>query len=114
MACETRVRQDQTIQERFEETRKSIKRLETELAQGRVKVGIGPNGALVFAGWRKEERSDVTDACAYRVLTASSSFALKQAVQRAEATSGRKVNPTAIAAGMHSHDGGKTWGTHNH
>ena len=111
MACETRLRENQTLQERFEETRRAVKSLETALQQGRVQVAIAPNGAVAFKGWAQADRRDMTDACAYRTLAASSSFALRQAVQRAEATSGRKVNPNAVG-GVHSHDGGKTWETH--
>ena len=113
MACDMRIRQDQTLAERGEEIKRSLARLEQALLAGGVKVAIGSNGAVAFAGWKTTERSDVTDACAYRLLAVSNSWALRQAVQRAEAMQGRKVNPQAVAAGWHSHDGGKSWGTHS-
>jgi hypothetical protein len=52
----------------------------------------------------------VTDVCAYRTLTASNSWALRQAVAKAEQLAGRKVSAAQVAAGTHSHDGGKTFG----
>ena len=110
MPCDTRIRAGQTFVARVEEVKLALERLERYLSTGSVKVGIGPNGAVTFAGWT--DRDDVTDVCAYRTLAASNSWALRQAVQRAEAQQGRKVNPKAVAAGFHSHDGGRTWGTH--
>lgn len=43
---------------------------------------------------------------------ASNSWELRQAVARAEAQQGRKVNAHAVASGLHSHDGGKNWEKH--
>jgi ABC-type uncharacterized transport system ATPase subunit len=110
MPCDTRLRQGQTLAERNQQIKSALKKLELALQQGRARVVIAPNGAVAFSGW--QERDDVTDACAYRVLTAESSSALRMAVARAQATSGRQVNPQAIAAGHHSHDGGRTWSRH--
>lgn len=98
------------MSERIDQVKKAFARLEAELSAGRVKVAIAPNGALAFAGWK--DRDGVSDACAYRTLTASNSWALRQSVARAEAMSGRKVNARAIAGGHHSHDGGNTWEKH--
>jgi hypothetical protein len=97
----------QTLSERIDQVKRAIKRLEAAIQAGRVKLAIAPNGAISFAGWA--DRDNVTDACAYRTLSASNSVALRRAVMQAEAMSGRKVNAHAIAAGHHSHDGGKTW-----
>jgi methylaspartate ammonia-lyase len=110
MACESMRKPGQTLQSRIDEVRKAITRLEASIQAGRVKVAIGPNGAVAFSGWA--DRDNVTDACAFRTLTASNSWALRQAVVRAEAMSGRKVNTRAVAEGHHSHDGGKTWERH--
>jgi hypothetical protein len=107
MPCDTIVREGQSFEQRVTEVEKALKRLESSLQAGRVKVQIAPNGAVAFAGWK--DRDDVTDVCAYRTLAATNSWALRQAVARAEATQGRKVNAAAVAAGTHSHDGGKTW-----
>lgn len=110
MPCYTRLLGEQTLPQRMVEVESALKRLERYLATGSVKINIGGNGAVSFNGWN--DRADITDVCAYRSLSATNSFELKKAVQRAEATQGRKVNPNAIAAGMHSHDGGKTWSKH--
>lgn len=110
MACESRLRQGQTLAQRGAQIKAALKRLEAALTAGRVKVTIAPNGAVAFAGWA--DRDDVTDACAYRVLSSESSWGLRQAVARAQVTSGRQVNPQAVAAGWHSHDNGGTWGKH--
>lgn len=112
MACESMRKPGQSLQARIDEVRKALARLETQISAGKVRVTIGPNGAVAFAGWAPGERDDVTDACAYRTLTASNSWALRQAVARAEAMSGRKVNARAVAEGHHSHDGGHTWEKH--
>lgn len=110
MACYTVVKPGQTQEARKEQVKKSLSRLEKALTEKRVKVRIGPNGAVAFAGWKPEERDDVTDVCAFRTLTTQNSWALRQAVAAAEQEQGRKVNTHAVAAGIHSHDGGKTWG----
>jgi hypothetical protein len=108
MPCDT-VNKGQTEAQRKLDVKKALAKLEAQLATGSVKVKVGSNGAVAFDGWKPDDRDRVTDVCAYRTLSASGSFALRQAVQRAEAQSGRKVNATAVAAGTHSHDGGKTW-----
>jgi hypothetical protein len=110
MACYSIKRPGQTLEQRGSQIKAALKRLEAALTGGRVRVTIAPNGAVAFAGWA--DRDDVTDACAYRVLSSENSWALRQAVARAQVTSGRQVNPQAVAAGWHSHDGGSTWGKH--
>jgi len=89
----------------------ALTRLETMLAAGTATVVIGATGAIAFKGWQSSDVGMV-DACVYRRLLASNSPGLRRAIARAEAVSGRKVNPQAIASGTHSHDGGKTWGSH--
>lgn len=89
---------------------RAAKLLEAQLAAGTAQVVIGAQGSIAFKGW--QDRGGLADLCAYRRLLASNSPALRRAVMRAEAVSGRKVDARAIAAGQHSHDGGKTWGTH--
>jgi len=109
VACDTlRTYREQTPQEREAEIRAALAKLEQRLTGGQVRVTISPQGAIAFAGWQ-EDRGGVTDACAYRALTATGSWALRQAVARAESMSGRKVSERALLAGVHSHDGGKTW-----
>jgi hypothetical protein len=112
MACDTMRKVGVSPVQRAREVGLSLERLERALKERRARVTIAPNGAIAFAGWTTEERDGVTDACAYRRLTAKSSWELRQAVARAEAEQGRKVNQQAIAAGFHSHDGGASWGRH--
>jgi len=112
MACETVRKPGQTLQDRMREVQRALARLESALTQGRVRVKIAPNGAVTFAGWSTTDRDDVSDVCAYRSLAATGSSALRMAVTRAEASSGRRVNAQAVAAGYHSHDGGSSWGRH--
>ena len=107
MPCDTRLREGQTLKQRQTQIQAALKRLEQYLTAGSVTVTIGTNGAVAFTGWA--EREDVTDVCAYRTLSAENSWALRQAVARAETRQGRKVNAAAVSLGVHSHDGGKTW-----
>jgi hypothetical protein len=107
MACETRLRERQTQEARKKQVAESVRKLELALGAGTVKVVVGPTGAIVFAGW-VANREDVSDVCAYKALTAAKSWELRQAIARAEAISGKKVNERAINAGHHSHDG-ITW-----
>ncbi len=105
MPCDSVKNPNQSLQERNEEVRRSLQRLEQALQAGRVKIKIGPTGGVAFEGWSKEDRDGVTDVCAMRTLSAQNSWALRQAVQRAEQLQGRKVNPQAVAAGHHAHNG---------
>jgi hypothetical protein len=110
MACETMRSPGQTLQERMTQVERALKRLEQYLSTGSARVMIAPNGAVAFANW--QDRDNVSDVCAYRALAAGNSWALRQAVAKAEAQSGRKVNARAVAAGFHSHDNGHSWGKH--
>lgn len=109
MACDSFRKQNQTPEQRKVAIREALKLLEQKLTNGRVSVAISPTGAVAFVGWTSQDRDSVSDACAYRTLQSQGSWALKQAVARAEAMSGRKVSAGAVAGGVHSHDGGKTW-----
>jgi urocanate hydratase len=107
MPCDTKLAENQTLTERTTQIDAALKRLEAALLAGRVSIGIAGNGAVAFKTWN--DRDGVSDVCAYRTLASGNSWALRQAVAKAEALSGRKVNPHAVAAGHHSHDGGKSW-----
>lgn len=109
MPCDTRLRQGQTLEARNKEITAALRTLEMQLQSGTVTVEIGPTGAIALKGWKPAERTDITDVCAYRTLASQNSWALRQAVAKAEARTGRKVNPHAVTAGHHSHDGGGSW-----
>ncbi len=100
---------DQTISERKQEVREVVKTLDGYLVRGLAKVIIGPQGGVTFTGFPDAERDGVTDNCAYRLLMSTGSSLAKAAIARAEAMSGRSINKQAIAAGLHSHDGGHSW-----
>ena len=110
MPCDTVYAPKQTPQQRRTQIEEATARLEKALASKEAGVVIDKaTGAVAFTGdWK--DRAGVSDACAYRRLSVKSSFALRQAVATAETVAGRKVNAQAVAAGVHSHDGGKTWG----
>jgi hypothetical protein len=91
--------------------RDALRALAAALATGTAGVKVGPQGAIAFTGW-KAEREGLTDLCAFRRLSSANDPALRRALARAEAVAGRKVDPRAMAAGVHSHDGGGSWGTH--
>lgn len=109
MPCDTQLAEGQTLVQRMSEIDQALKRLETYLSSGQVSITIGPNGAVSFTGWQDGTARRISDVCAYRSLAASNSWALRQAQARAEMMQGRKVNARAVAAGTHSHDGGRTW-----
>ncbi len=109
MPCETMLRPQQTEAQRRAEIDASLEELQRALSNGAVEIQIGMDGAVCFANWG-EERQGVTDVCAFQTLQSRDSWELRQAVARAEMMSGRKVNQKAVAAGVHSHDGGQTWG----
>ena len=107
MACDFTIPAGMTPITRKKQIDAALDRLNKALTAGEVKVKVGSTGAVVFTGtW---QRDGISDTCAYRKLLASGSSALRMAVARAEAMAGRKVDPKAIAAGEHSHDGGDTW-----
>ena len=95
-----------------EQQQEALDRLEGMLNNGTVNVRVSANGAIAFNGWSEQDRAGLYDLCAYRRLSAENSPELRAAVMRAEAMAGTKVNERTIAAGVHSHDGGKTWGAH--
>ena len=88
--------------------REALRRLQAALASGTVTVLVGARGGITFKGWQDNE--GVSDLCAYRAL--SNTAEMRRAVLRAEATSGHRMDPRAIASGLHSHDGGATWSRH--
>lgn len=108
MPCDSRpFVANQTLTERKKQVSETVAELARELATGRVKVKVGPQGAIAFEGW--SNRNGVTDGCAYRRIMATGSTQAKLAIAKAELLAGRGVNKQAVATGHHSHDGGKTW-----
>lgn len=112
MPCDTRRKPNQTIQQRAEEIRRAVSALDAAIAARKVKIKIGPQGAIALEGWPEAERNNITDACAYRRLMATGSALSRAEFAKAEAMSGRSINRQVIGQGVHSHDNGKTWHDH--
>jgi hypothetical protein len=110
MPCDTRRKRGQSLAVRKAEVRKVINDVNSLIASKKVKPVVDKKtGAIAFQGLSDEQRDDVTDACIYRQLMATGSSLAKAEIMRAEAMAGRPVNKQALAAGVHSHDGGSTW-----
>ena len=112
MACETMRKPQQTIQERIAEVKSAISALELKLLKRKVRAVVGPQGAITFTGWDDKDRNGITDACAYRRIMATGSALAKAEIARAEQMAGRSVDRRVIGQGVHSHDGGQSWGKH--
>lgn len=112
MPCDTRLKRNQTIQQRAKEVREVVSFLDELIRKGKVKVKVGPQGAIAFDGMTDSEKDGVTDACAYRRLMVSGSATARAAIARAEQIAGRGVDRKVIATGAHSHDGGQSWHDH--
>lgn len=111
MICDTRLREGQTISQRKEEVRAATEALSKGLAAGRIKVKIGPQGAVFFEGLTATDRAGVTDNCLLRRLYVEGSALAKAKIAQAEQISGRAVNKQAVAQGWHKHPG---TGWHKH
>lgn len=117
MPCDTRLKDNyrnsqrrQTISERVAEVRQVVSDVNSLIAAGRVKPVVDKRtGAIAFQGIDDNIRDGVTDACVYRQLMISGNTLTKAAIARAEQMAGTSVNRQAIAQGVHSHDGGKSW-----
>ena len=109
MPCDTRLKARQSISERKAEIQAAITGLDALLKKRKVKVTIGPQGAIAFQGWPEADRNGITDACAYRRIMVSGSALAKAEIARAEQLSGRGVDRRVIGQGIHSHDGGRSW-----
>jgi hypothetical protein len=90
--------------------RAALARLQQAIGAGTVQIVVGRAGAVAFKGWLDADRNGVSDLCAYRAL--ANTPELRRALVRAEAMSGNRMDPRAIAGGLHSHDGGKSWDRH--
>ena len=110
MPCDTRLKKNQTIQQRATEVKAIAARADELLRQNLVKAVVDrKTGAVAFSGLTDEQRDGATDACIYRRVMATGSALAKAAIARAEQVAGRAVNKQALAHGVHSHDGGHTF-----
>lgn len=110
MPCDTMRLPQQTAAERMLEVRKAVPVIARLLAAGQITVKVGPQGAVTFTGITDTDRARMTDACIYRLISGpNASAAVKMKLARAEQLAGRSVDRRAVAAGVHSHDGGQSW-----
>jgi hypothetical protein len=109
MPCDTIRKENQTFVQRVEEVKKRVTAVDRMIAARKVTVKVGPQGAITFIGISDEDRDGMTDACIYRTLRIKGTAATKMAILRAEQIAGVQVDRKVVAAGTHSHDGGRTW-----
>lgn len=112
MVCDTIRKPQQTLAQRKEEIRKRLAQVDKLLGTKAVTAKVGPQGAITFIGLSATDRDGMTDACIYRQISRTGSFAAREAIKRAEMLAGRGVDRTQVTAGVHSHDGGNTWSRH--
>lgn len=111
MPCDYEREPRQTVAQRQAEVRKAKMAMDKMIATNHAKVKVDRNGRVVVTGVPDSVRSRVDDACLMRFIQTHGSVAARQAVARAERQAGRSIDKQALAAGVHSHDGGATWGT---
>ena len=117
MPCDTRLKNNykntqrrQTISERANEVRQIAIDVNSLIAAGKVKPVVDKRtGAVAFQGLDDTIRDGATDACIYRRIMVTGSSLTKAKLAQAEAVAGRPVNKQALAAHVHSHNGGETW-----
>ena len=117
MPCDTKFKNNyrnsgrrQTISERAAEVRQIAIDVNSLIAAGKVKPVVDKRtGAVAFQGLDDTIRDGATDACIYRRIMVTGSSLTKAKLAQAEAVAGRTVNKTALAHGVHSHDGGASW-----
>src|SRR5215831_14818132 len=113
MVCDTKLRENQTLSERKKEVLETIEAIAKLIISNRVKPVIDKaTGAIAFQNIPASVRAGITDACVYRRIMATGSALAKQQIAKAEMLAGRTVNRASLAAGIHSHDGGRSWGSH--
>ena len=113
MPCDTyRAAPEQTLTQRKTQVQEIMARVTVLLAKRQIKPVVDrKTGAITFDGIPSVLRQGVSDACIYRRLIAGRNPVAAAELQRAEAAAGRPVNRQALAQGIHSHDGGASWGT---
>lgn len=112
MPCNTKLKAKQTVAQRAREVRKAGEAIDKLIAAGKAGIKVDRRtGGVTFTGIPEDVRDGMTDVCIIKKIWTSGSHQAKQALAKAERAAGRSVNKQAIEQGLHSHDGGKTWGT---
>ncbi len=106
MACTDQRETNESQETRTKTVRDTLEQLSRDLASGKARVVVGPQGAVTFTGAGYLQGRKITDACAYRRIMATGSALARAAIAKAELLSGRSVDKRAT---VHSHDGGASW-----
>ena len=109
MSCNLMRDPQQTAEDRAREIQAALAKLQSALGSNQARYQVSPQGFVSIVGWREEDRRRVSDVCAFRMLATAGSWEHRKALAAAESRAGRAVNVQAIGAGVHSHDGGKTF-----
>jgi hypothetical protein len=109
MPCFSQREPQQTEEQRRAEVKKALTDIDKLIAKRKIKLKIGPQGAITFLGLEQAQRGRMTDVCIFNRLMQNGSEAVKQALIQAEQMAGRKVSAKALTQGIHSHDGGASW-----
>jgi hypothetical protein len=100
MVCETFRFNKQSVEQRRKQVADTVKEVEKGLANGKIKVVVGAQGAIAFQGLEDSQRNRVADACIYRRILSTGS-----AMARMKLAAAGNVNKAAIAQGVHAHEG---------
>lgn len=109
LSSATVIKPKQTVKQRVEEVKKVVEYADGLLKDRKLKVVVDRKTGAIAFDLSASERDGVTDACMYRRIMATGSSLAKAEIARAEQMAGRTVNKQALTAGVHSHDGGKSW-----
>lgn len=108
MPCDLIRSPEQLEADRLAEVEEALAELEAKLAAGDVQVVLSPEGAVCFVGW-DVGRAGLADTCTVQLLTDKNSDEFRMALLEAEAMAGTTLDMATVTAGVHSHDGGRTW-----
>lgn len=86
---------------------RELARFREGIRNGKITAKVSPVGAVAFKGFESDLLSDI---CVMRMELARGNVDLRCTLARAEAAAGRKVSAEAVSSGLHSHDGGESWG----
>ena len=83
MPCDTRLKKNQTIQQRKEEVSRAVGRIQARIIDGRVRVKVGPQGAIAFEGLTDGASKAVKGASSVPSSVAKSSWKAPVAASKA-------------------------------
>ena len=112
MPCDTRLQENETKKQRTAAVSAAMAEIRAAIAAREARAVVSKEGAVALMFGATVNRARMTDACIYRKLAQENSWEFRQMIAKAEALAGRRVNIQAVDSGLHSHDGGRTWGRH--